>query len=287
MPKRIRFIPARSLLPVLLALLLCGCSATQFAYNRLDWYIGWQIGRYASLDRGQEQVLDQSVDAVWRWHRRQALPVYAEDLREIAGAARQSASVEQVEDWALRAATHWRELARQMHPHACTLLASLDEAQVASVLVRVDREIEDDVREFLDPPEEKRREQARKRLRARLKHWLGRLDESQEERVRDFSRTRPLRYEEWIDTRRQWRARLATALDQRAAAGFCQQLMPLLVPEELDRAALIAEDSVLRTWSRFLAQFSATLDESQRQHLRERLGDLATDLGALAVQPPA
>lgn len=263
------------------ALCLSACAAPQLAYKKLDWLASWKLGQYVDLDAAQEREFETNFRDIWDWHRATELSSYGQDLRELARATRQPMSSEAVRSWAVRAETHsQRVLERGMNP-ACTLLSGFDDAQRDSVLKRIDQNIEEDADEYLDAPEPEIRKQARKRMRNSLERWVGDLDDSQEEMLKTWSQSRPLRYRQWIEERRRWRERLATVLDQRAEPEFCDRLQALVLHPREEQDGDLVNEANARAWIDFLATFSATLDEQQRDHLYDKLVELASDFEAL------
>ena len=164
---------------------------------------------------------------------------------------------------------------------ACTLLSSFDDEQRDSVLKRIAHNIDEDAEEYLDASEPEIRRQAHKRMRKSLERWIGDLDDRQEAMLDAWSQTRPQRYREWIEERRQWRERLAIVLDRRAAPGFCDSLQALVLHPREEKDGDLVNEASARAWIDFLAAFSATLDERQREHLRDKLVELAGDFEAL------
>ena len=61
-----------------------GCSAARLAYERLDWLVRWELGRYVSLTTEQRTVFDGAFATFWRWHRQEELPLWVEELRTLA-----------------------------------------------------------------------------------------------------------------------------------------------------------------------------------------------------------
>ena len=61
---------------LILVLFLGACSSTQFAYNRADWFVRWQIEKLVDLSADQQARLETHVDQLHDWHRRQELPRY-------------------------------------------------------------------------------------------------------------------------------------------------------------------------------------------------------------------
>jgi uncharacterized protein YukE len=264
-----------------LAVALAACAAPQVAYQKLDWLASWKLGQYVELDDGQARVFESDFRQLWHWHRHSELGSYGQDLRELARATQHPMSPEDVRAWALRAEAHsHRVLERAIEP-ACVLLSSFDDAQRESVLERIGHDIEEDAEEYLDSSEPEMRKQARKRMRKALERWVGDLDDRQEAMLDAWSGTRPQRYREWIEERRQWRARLADVLERRGQADFCDRFQTLLLrPRQAEDGDLVNEANA-DAWFGFLASFSATLDEAQRAHLHDKLVGLASDFEAL------
>ncbi len=270
---------------LLLAAGLGACAAPQVAYKRLDWLASWKLGQYVDLTATQEKRFDADFKQLWDWHRSNELVAYGRDLRELAQVTQQPMSAEAVRAWADRAQEHSHKVMERAGPSTCELMASFDDAQRDSVLKRVDEDIAEDVEEYLEPSIETQRKDARKRIRKTLVRWVGHLEPAQEEMVEHWSQHRPQRYVEWIAERRRWRDRFAATLEQRSSPAFCDSLKSLLVePDAKDReghdADLVNADNA-QNWFSFLAAFSATLDEKQREVLRGKLLELATDFEAM------
>ena len=269
---------------LVLAALICvlgACAAPQVAYKRLDWLASWKLGQYVDLKTTQESRFETEFQQLWDWHRATELAGYGSDLRELAKQTQEPMNAEEVRQWASRAGQHTRRVVERAAAPACELLATFDDTQRDSMLQRIDDDIQDDVDEYLEPPIDTVRKDARKRLRKSLVRWVGDLEPGQEAMVDAWAERRPKRYAEWIAERRRWRDRLAAALDQRRSPAFCGELKTLLLPEEEGQDQDLVNQDNAQTWFAFLATFSTTLVERQRAHLRTRLLELATDFEAL------
>jgi hypothetical protein len=271
----------RGAVAVLPALLLAACAAPQVAYQKLDWLASWKLGQYVALDAAQERTFETGFRELWDWHRATELGGYGQDLRELAEAAQQPMSSHEIRGWATRAENHSQRVLERAIDPACGLLSSFDDAQRDSVLQRIERNIDKDAEKYLEASESQIRKDARKRLRRSLERWVGDLDDRQEAMLDAWSQTRPQRYREWIHERRQWHARLAGILDQRAAPDFCGRLHALVLHPRDEQDGDLVNETNAGAWFDFLASFSETLNEDQRTHLREALVGLASDFEAL------
>ncbi len=76
------------LLIIFLTLLsFTGCRfGVKVAYNRADWLIMRQLSDFACLTRGQRRNIESEISGFMAWHRKEELPIYASNLRELANA---------------------------------------------------------------------------------------------------------------------------------------------------------------------------------------------------------
>lgn len=275
----------RTALRVALAVLLLGavsaCTAPRLAYEQLDWLASWQLSRYVELDARQQRFYDAEFDKLWRWHRAEELPAYAEDLRRVAQGAARAATPDEIRGWAERAQAHSRRVLERALPSGCVLIASFSEAQRESVLQGIDRRIAEAQKKYLDPPEAARQKQSAQRLRRSLERWIGRLEPEQLAMAQAWNLSRSGRHAEWLTERRAWREQFAELLSRRTEPGFCPALGALLLPTDPDEA--LTRRPGAQSWFEFLSRLSATLSPSQREHLRDAILSLVEDAEALRV----
>ncbi len=157
----------------LCVLVLTACSAPRLTYERLDWIVGWQLGRYVELDRNQRRQFDALFQSGWDWHRARQLPVYAQDLQALSAQIDRTVSPEDLLEWQRRAESHWDRLVQRVAPQACAIVASLSDDQRDSILRRIDERIDRDRERFVERSEAEVRERAGKRLLRSLERWVG------------------------------------------------------------------------------------------------------------------
>lgn len=238
-----------------------------------------------TLGPQQQRRFDADFAELWNWHRDSELPRYARDLRALARAAGQPLTPTEVGNWSRLIDTHWNDVVSKLAPRACAQLAAVDDAQVASTLKRVDRNIAKDTDELVTPPEAIVRADRERLIVRALERWLGELEPAQRSSVERWNMRRELTYGAWLDERRLWRARFAKALAARRSAAFCGEL------EKLFRRPGTGSAGELRTrfdmdrgrWVVLLAELSTTLSDRQREHLRAELLELGAELDALSA----
>ncbi|WP_028081228.1 DUF6279 family lipoprotein [Solimonas soli] len=271
------------------AALVVACSAAQFAYNRLDFIARWELGKYVDMDKAQRARFDADFRTFWDWHRRSELPRYAAALRRIAARVDTPPDDAELERWADEYGALWTPALEHLMPVLCPLGASLGAAQVKSLLEQADDDLRDYAEEAVDAPEDALRDKAERSLRKSLGHWLGELRPAQKQMVHDWNATRPWVAGPWLAFRQRWRDALAATLAQRGAADFCARLTPLVTAGDRlwtaeQRRAFAANRE---RWLQLFAQLAPTLDAAQREHLRQRLLELAEQLEALSRSPGA
>lgn len=271
---------------LLLTLLLGGCSRVGLVYNNLDKLVGFEVGRMLDLDRSQERLLDEQFQQLWDWHRHTQLPLYAQDLRELAAAVDGPISAAQVLAYLTRAEAHGETLTRRAAGHALPLLASLSDEQVSQLKQRLRTRMEKSADERR-PTDEQWVETNYRNARKSLEKWAGRSTPEQREQLRA-----------WATQRLRWRAPpeadstnpdallepLNALLAQRQAPDFAEQLDRFLFGQQQDAQDRRDADEQRGEGAAFLAEISQSLTPAQRRHVQDRLLDYARQFEKLATR---
>jgi len=177
---------------VCLALLLAGCSATEFAYNNADTFLRWQAGRYLDLRNAQAEEFNARLGTFLAWHRAEALPQYARLATEASARLERGASLADMV-WGYDAI---RQQAREgLHRAGADTGDFLDRLTPAQIEQLERRFAEDNAkfaREWLEGTPEEQRARRLKRLTHTLEDWLGELTDAQRSRIRQFNDAAPL-----------------------------------------------------------------------------------------------
>lgn len=279
----------RLLLAALLCLLLGGCSATRFAYERLDWFAAWQVGRYVSLTPAQDAQFETGFAAAWQWHRKEVLPRWIAEMRSVAATLDEPRSAAQLDETFNRYGRELRLTFEPLMPLVCAIGPQLDDEQVGEILETVDEDIDDFRDEQIEPDPDVVRKIALKDLEKTLRRNLGGLDPAQRKQIREWHGARPSIARDWLAYRLRWRDELAAALKKRKEAAFCDRITALL----FDGDALWTEaqrktfDADRTQWLQMLSALQPTLSAEQKLRLRERLTETADALAPLVVVAPA
>jgi len=262
--------------------LLASCSATKFAYNRLDWLAAWEIGKYVELEGPSKVSFKRGFATLWQWHRSTQLSAYARDLRELADAAQGPLTREQIEGYVERANEHGQRLFDEVLPPAAAVLQSLDDAQVAGMLEKMAEQRDEDAE---DDAERKPEDRVRSASRG-MRRWLGSQTDVQAALLREWVAARRDDPELWQRYGQQWAAAFERTLATRAGPDFEIRLRAVFRDPQLPDSAAAREltEHNRAAYVDLLARLVPTLSEKQRRHLRDKLRDLAVDLEELAAQ---
>jgi len=266
----------------LLLVLLAGCSATQFAYDNADTWLRWQAGRYFEFHDLQAEEFDSRLASFLAWHRAQALPQYAR-LADEAGArlARGVSHADLV--WGYDA---FRTQSREGLARAGAQIGDLLDRMAPGQIEQLERRFAEDnrgfAREHLEAAPEELRSRRLKRMVKALEQWLGELDETQRERVRQFSERAPLNGELRDRERRRRQAEFIAMLRGRESA---RRLADWAADWERGRdpALAAASRATVEEFFAMLLDLDRTLSARQRRSAIARLREFARDLDMLAA----
>ena len=262
--------------------LLASCSATKFAYNRLDWLAAWEIGKFVDLEGPSKAQFKSGFAALWQWHRSTQLGAYARDLRELADAAQGPLTREQIEGYLERANGHGERLFDEALPPAAAVLQALDDAQVAGMLEKMAEQRDEDA---ADDAERKPADRVRAASRG-MRRWFGSQSDVQAALLREWIAARRDDPELWRRYGQQWATAFERTLATRAEPDFEARLRALFREPQLPDSAAAREltEHNRAAYVDLLTRLAPTLSAAQRQHLRKKLAALAEDLEELAAQ---
>ncbi|QYX53098.1 hypothetical protein K3F44_01940 [Pseudomonas sp. S07E 245] len=273
-----------SLVALLCAATLFGCSRIDLAYRNLDTLVPWSLGDYLDMNREQKNWLDQRLQAHLAWHCTTQLPGYLDWLDRM----RAMVAEDQVTDQALqqRTAEAREAIARvteAITPSAVELLRGMDDQQVEEMRQAFADDIRERQRTYVDTPLAKQISKRAERMEKRTKPWLGELNAAQRLRVQNWSQALGDQNRQWIANRAHWQQQLLLAMQQRATPSFEPRVAQLLQHKE----SLWTQD-YRKAFNNTELQARGLLVDlikdstpAQRQLLQERLSKVRTSFSEL------
>lgn len=265
---------------------LGGCSMVGLGYGQADRWMGWWLGRELSLVSEQREVLAPALTALLRWHRQHELPVLLEQLNRAQALAAQDVTAAQVcavwdavNDSLDRSA---QQAARQLAP----ALRGLGPDQLAHWQRQREKAMQKWQQEWqLGTPEARqaaREERALNRLRENYGRWEGAQARALPAQLAQGNWS----VEQALADRRHNEALLLRALQGLQTPGLDEAGAAALVQGMWRSFRWPARQSLApqqQAWQRQqcarLAEWHASANATQRQHLQQRLRGWAQDLG--------
>jgi hypothetical protein len=281
--------PARRLARLALALcatlVVTGCTAG-FLYNRIEWFVTWYVDGLVSLDDAQEQVLRDSLQRTLAWHRRTQVPRYVGLLDRLSAEAAAPVSAATFEAAYQESTVFLNDLVIQVAPDMAGLLGSLSPRQVAELGASLEEDNEELWEDFGGETPELRQKHRLKSATRTIQRFTGSLTREQRQLVERRLGAMQDLSEAWMERRRNWQRHLIELLQSPGRGpAFEARLRELLLdPNQFDTAGYRqGGDANRAVVLDMLAELSAGLSAAQREHLRDKLQEYATDLRRIAA----
>jgi hypothetical protein len=267
-----------------LCLLLAGCSsATIFFYNRLPNILPWYLGRYIDLNNAQEEQFDLQLFALLEWHRRDELPRYVRLLDQVLAQLDEPVTAAGIAVLADEAEQAWLRLRDLGLDELLVLGASFSDQQIDDFIIRLEEKQKKYEGKYLTRDDDEYREDASDNLLETLEDYMGRLDESQRDRVTSAAESLVRSDRLWLAERQRGTDMLRRELQREA--GWQLRLREEVIQWEarLDSESSIAYEYNTRTVQTAIAAVIDARSERQDVRLRKKISTLREDLAELAA----
>jgi len=282
-----RRLPATLLCVLLLVSGLTGCSATRTAYNQLDWLLTFYLARHFDLDSEQKDELRVVVDRNLVWHRQTQLPRYAAYLRFLAVTIDEPVTGAEVRLAYAQVLDFWDVSMLHIVPDAQRFLSTLNDDQVAQMIIRMEENNERLFKEYSGATEEERKANREKNTIKGAERLLGKLTSEQKQYVGDSLAEMKDATTDWVANRRRWQAAfIELIVEQPPEAEYRQRLTELYVyPRRFDEPEFQKTvDDNLDAAFRLTTGLLNDLSPKQRARAQKRFTNYAGDFEALAAQ---
>lgn len=266
-------------------MVVVGCTRLSLAYRNLDVIIPWSLSDYLGMNSTQKDWFDERLKEHLSWHCTTQLPSYFGWLDRLEDMVRNN----QVTDQGLRDRTNEAKeaiaaISREITPSAVELLRGLDDHQVDEMQEAFAKDQAKRQREYVKEPLPVQIKDRAERMEKRLTPWIGRLNQAQEERVRDWSASLGEQNRLWIANRAHWQMLLVAAVRQRQAPDFDQRIAKLLQDRETfwTPEYHVAYEHTEQAVIGLLGDLMALSTPDQRQRLLEKMQDTRKDFQNLS-----
>lgn len=166
---------------------LSACSA-KLAYNFLGFVINWQIGKYVTLNKQQQTIADERIEAFHQWHRKTQLPLYADYIDGLLARMRND---EMTAEWVHNETDIIQDLldlsVQQLKPDIVDLISSFSDEQVTEVMERFEKEREKYQKKHVDVNPKKILKLRKSELTDRLGPFFGRFTTEQKTLIEEWA----------------------------------------------------------------------------------------------------
>lgn len=264
---------------------LSACSALQFSYNNADGLVRYMAWDYLGLDAHQAEEFQRRFATLQAWHRSSELPEYVKFMRAVDARLGKGVTSTDLE-WALESIrTRYAVVMRRALRDAAPVLVTLTPRQLQVLERKFTRENAKYVEQWLSGTEKTRYSRRVDRVSERIEDWTGKLNPAQRKRVEAFVSAYPGGYEVRLEDRRRWQREVLSILRSGQNAEEIGAAMGRLLAEpermradEMNREMRIWETGLIE----MLLDIVATLSDSQRDRLRNRIGRYAEDFHELS-----
>ena len=269
---------------VICLLWLSACSSTTFVYNRLDIVLPWYLDDYVELDSAQDEQLDDLLAPFLAWHRQEELPRYITLLDRLDSSLDQQLTAADIAAIYDEIQAGWLRLEGRALEWLLVMGASLSDRQVDSFLEHLQEQQRDFEKKYLSRSGRKYREDAYDRLLDSMQDYLGRLDRSQRDRLREAVDGLQRADSIWLQERAAWLAQLELILQR--DPGWQQQILDAVADRE-ENTSLVYRETFQQNMTMMFGAIADVLNSRsarQDKRLRGELNDLRDDLQTLVDQ---
>jgi hypothetical protein len=262
-------ISIKTLLVTLLLSLLVGCSTIKVSYRFLDNAIRWKINDYVSLTSSQSAALNRDINQFHYWHQSTQLPVYTDFMSKKAVQFEQqtlspqdvSKIYDEVFDLAMTSVD-------KLVPVITTMLFSLEDKQIPSVIKNVEREMTKDLKKDFARTPQQQLAKRQGRMIKRVAKLVGRLNQAQANLITEWAKAtlsdktlRDQRQKRLLDT-------------------LTKQLSNRSTPEQFNRSIL----AQFKTQERYASAAEKQSYQQRKQLTLKLMSDLFNSLTPLQKQ---
>ena len=274
----------RALVGVCMLVCLGACSSTTLVYNRLDFILPWYLERYVDLDREQGRQLDEQLEPLLAWHRREELPQYLELLDTMIADLDDDLDLALIGQRTDELEIAWYRVRDRGLDELLELGNALRDDQIDEFIESLNKKQRKYERKYLSRDDEEFREDAYDNLREFFEDYLGRLNAEQRQRVKDAVANLQRSDDRWLSERAEWIAVMTLELNRDPGWEDRVRYTIFNWESQLDADTLAVYEQNTQTVQMALVDVVNARTEKQDRRLRRKLQSLREDLVLLIGQ---
>ncbi len=271
------------------ALLTMGCSKTKIAYHFSDWFILRTIDKYFDVNATQQSFLEERIDRLFVWHRKNELPAIVDTLKQLKSRIGSGLKPEDI-DWLQEDHRNFfKRFFIHFSPDFAEFLTTLETGQIAHLKVKLEEGNEFLIKQLAMTDAEMQTDAQDWLLKVMAK-WTGHLEDAQKERIRGWVTLERSWIENRLKNRRKFQQSFAALLEEKSSAAEIDARLIEWTQKPEIRWSPEFMDQVRRRnaeWKQILVNIDGILTPPQRSHLLQRIQDYIDDFADLAEDDAA
>jgi hypothetical protein len=285
----------RLLLALLVAVQLAGCGV-KLVYNNMDRFARWTMSDYVDMNDEQRDYFDAEIARLLYWHRTHQLQEYADLLETLPTTFSDGADLQEILWVSERMFVWYEEIEVRLVPFAVQMMLSLDDAQVADLPRRLERDNQELAEEELGLSVAALEKRWQREFSDGFSRLVGRLTREQKAYLSQQSVHYIPQYALWADYRRRWQKDVLKLIragrdDQLAFAEAFSTLVDARIPVYYGDELTAVFKQNERQYQEVTVWMLNHLTAAQRKKLLVRIAELAESFRELrseaSAQPPA
>ena len=267
-------------LPLIIVLLLVGCSTTTLIYNRIDFLVPWYLGNYVELTKSQKQYLDELLIPFFSWHRYEELPKYLEIINSTKNILEGEVKPEGIATISSNVEKSWFRLEREVLVWMTPLVSNLNDEQIQSFLQVMQKKATEYENKNLGRSDNDYRQDIYEKIRDNLQQFMGELSQQQLTVVKTYSEDMHRDDGMWLQNRKALLVSLSSILER--DSGWKERLSRINQRDDpVSRSYRETNVHNLDVIYHLIAEVLNTRSEKQDKRIRRQLSKYRTDIETL------
>jgi len=264
---------------------LSGCSYTSILYNNAPWFLREKVDDYFSITSAQERQLDRDIEMIFKWHRYQELPEYANLISMFNRQFVDGLTREELILFFDRVAAARIRLAEVSLHSASKFLATINSEQLDHFDSEFQQQLAED-REKTQLPIEQQNQENFSKLLDNLEDWFGDFNAEQQLVLRQVSTAKPENNTHWLERREQRHRALLRFLRTKPDASKIKAYLYSRYIQGTDQGPDEVQKEGREFWLSAMLRVDQLITPTQRKRAMSRLDDYRQDFTYLSQQGP-